>query len=86
MTLFRLALDPVTWPDAVPPEASSVLIIVWLEPAVTVGEPCAARALTTSESSLPVVMLTEGAVLAPVAVPRTPTAPEPLEPVVFTLE
>lgn len=59
--------------------------MVWFEPAVTVGAPCAARALTTSEPSVPVVMVDDGAVLAPVIVPVTPIAPEPLVPVVFTL-
>ena len=85
--LFLFAPDPVTWPDAVPPDASDVWMMVWFDPAVTVGEPCAARALTTSEPSASVVMLTEGLALEPVAVlPLVPTAPEPLEPVVFTLE
>jgi hypothetical protein len=57
-----------------------------LEPAVTVGDPCAASALTTSEPSEPVVMVEDGAVLTPIAVPSAPIAPEPLEPVVFVLE
>ena len=84
--LFCLSPAPVTRVESAPPVVVWVLIKVWLPPAVTPGVPWAESALTTRELLEPVVIATEGAVLFPVALPVTPTAPEPFVPPVFTAE
>src|SRR3989344_8360453 len=84
--LFCLSPAPVTRVESAPPVVVWVLIKVWPEPAVTAGVPCAASALMTSELLAEVVIATDGAVLLPIALPVTPTAPEPFVPPVFTPE